>query len=124
MSSPSTVSDSHSGQDSPQFSRLPVIIGLVLAVVLGVGVLIGARIVSDRAGNVPVAMTPLPAPEADSPECSQLIESLPDELVGHDRADISSEHFTTTHKAEDGTEYYTINIYNTSRTGLVLKWEE
>jgi 1,4-alpha-glucan branching enzyme len=43
---------------------------------------------------------------------------------GHDRADVTSEHFTTTHEAEDGTVYYTINIYNTSRTGIVLKWEE
>ena len=43
---------------------------------------------------------------------------------GHDRADITSEHFTTTHEAEDGTIYHTINIYNTSRTGVVLKWEE
>jgi hypothetical protein len=43
---------------------------------------------------------------------------------GHERADISSEHFTTTHTREDGTEYYTINIYNTSRTGIVLKHNE
>ena len=43
---------------------------------------------------------------------------------GHDRADVASEHFTTTHEAEDGTVYHTINIYNTSRTGVVLKWEE
>ena len=43
---------------------------------------------------------------------------------GHDRADVTSEHFTTTHEAEDGTVYHTINIYNTSRTGVVLKWEE
>ena len=43
---------------------------------------------------------------------------------GHDRADVTSEHFTTTHKAEDGSVYHTIDIYNTSRTGVVLKWEE
>ena len=40
---------------------------------------------------------------------------------GHDRADVTGEHFTTTHRNEDGTEYYTINIYNTSRTGIVLR---
>ncbi len=43
---------------------------------------------------------------------------------GHDRADITSEHFTTTHEAEDGSAYHTIDIYNTSRTGVVLKWKE
>lgn len=66
-----------------------MIIGLVLAVVLVIGVLVGARIVSDRAGTVPVAMSPLPAPLAESAECTQLIESLPDGLLGHDRADIA-----------------------------------
>jgi 1,4-alpha-glucan branching enzyme len=40
---------------------------------------------------------------------------------GHDRADVEGEHFTTTHVADDNTEYYTINIYNTSRTGIVLR---
>ena len=40
---------------------------------------------------------------------------------GHDRADVTGEHFTTTHRNEDGTEYYTISIYNTSRTGVVLR---
>jgi 1,4-alpha-glucan branching enzyme len=43
---------------------------------------------------------------------------------GHDRADVAGEHFTTTHKREDGSEYYTINIYNTSRTGIVLRLSE
>ena len=40
---------------------------------------------------------------------------------GHDRADVTGEHFTTTHRNEDATEYYTISIYNTSRTGVVLR---
>jgi 1,4-alpha-glucan branching enzyme len=43
---------------------------------------------------------------------------------GQERAEVESEHFTTTHTREDGSEYYTINIYNTSRTAFVFKWEE
>ena len=43
---------------------------------------------------------------------------------GLGRAEVEGEHFTTTHQREDGSEYYTINIYNTSRTGVVFKWEE
>ena len=43
---------------------------------------------------------------------------------GLERADIGGEHFTTTHKREDGSEYYTIKMYNTSRTGVVFKWEK
>ena len=53
-----------------------------------------------------------------------LFSSDEERFGGHNRADIGGEHFTTTHKAEDGTEYYTIEIYNTSRTGVVFKWEE
>ena len=55
---------------------------------------------------------------------SVLLSSDEERFGGHGRADAGGEHFTTTHKAEDGTIYHTITIYNTSRTGLVLKWEE
>ena len=53
-----------------------------------------------------------------------LMSSDEERFGGLGRADVRSEHFTTTHTAEDGTVYHTITIYNTSRTGLVLKWEE
>ena len=53
-----------------------------------------------------------------------LLSSDEERFGGHQRAEAGSEHFTTTHKREDGSEYYTINIYNTSRTAMVLKWEE
>ena len=43
---------------------------------------------------------------------------------GQERAELECEHFTTTHVREDGAEYYTINIYNTSRTAFVFKWEK
>jgi hypothetical protein len=52
------------------------------------------------------------------------ISSDEERFGGHERAAIQSEHFTTTHKGEDGSEYYTINIYNTSRTAMIFKWEE
>src|SRR5690606_35844194 len=37
----------------------------------------------------PVAMSDLPAPLADSPECADFIAGLPDELIGHDRAEVA-----------------------------------
>jgi 1,4-alpha-glucan branching enzyme len=55
---------------------------------------------------------------------SVLFSSDEKRFGGHERAEAASEHFTTTHLREDGTEYYTISIYNTSRTGIVLKYEE
>ena len=33
-------------------------------------------------------MSDLPAPLADSPECASFLDTLPDELIGHDRAEI------------------------------------
>ncbi len=72
-----------------QFSRTPAYVALGVAVVLVLGVLIGARVVSDRAGDLPVAVSPLPAPLAESAECSTLVDALPDELIGHERAEIA-----------------------------------
>lgn len=80
-----------SSADSPQLSRsgqTVIYLSLGLALLLVVGVLVGAKIFFDRAGNQPVAMSPLPGPATDSPECAQLIENLPDEVLGHDRAEI------------------------------------
>ena len=53
-----------------------------------------------------------------------LMSSDEERFGGLGRADVESEHFTTMREAEDGTTYHTIDIYNTSRTALVLKWEE
>lgn len=78
-----------SSSDTPQFSRTPVYVSLGLAILLIIGALVGARIISDRATNQPVGMSSLPAPLADSAECSQLVEDLPNKLVGHDRATIA-----------------------------------
>jgi len=53
-----------------------------------------------------------------------LLSSDHERFGGHGRTQHASEHFTVTHKREDGSEYYTISIYNTSRTAMVFKWEE
>lgn len=78
-----------SSSDTPQFSRTTIYVSLGLAILLIVGALLGARIISDRASNQPVGMSALPAPLAESQECTQLVEDLPDSLVGHDRATIA-----------------------------------
>ncbi|QGU04453.1 DUF3515 domain-containing protein [Corynebacterium comes] len=70
-------------------SRTAIYLALVLAVALVLGVVIGAKLVFDRAAKQPVSMSDLPAPLADSRECSDFIAGLPDELIGHDRAEIA-----------------------------------
>ncbi|WIM68722.1 DUF3515 domain-containing protein [Corynebacterium breve] len=74
--------------DELQFNRTPVYISLGLALALVLAVIVGAKVYFDRLTNQPVAMTPLPAPDAESAECASLLESLPDELLGHKRAEL------------------------------------
>lgn len=71
-----------------EFNRTPVYISLAIALALVVGVLFGAKWFFDQATNQPVAMGPVDAPDADSPECQALIDELPGELLGHDRAEL------------------------------------
>ena len=56
---------------------------------LVLGVVVGAKVVFERAAQQPVGMSDLPAPLAGSPECASFIDSLPDDLLGHDRAEIA-----------------------------------
>lgn len=70
-------------------SRTFVAISLVLAAVLVVGVLAGAKVYFNRVALQPVSMPELPSPEADSPECSSLVDALPDVVGGHRRAELA-----------------------------------
>lgn len=73
----------------PQINRTTIYISLGLAVLLVLGVLVGARVYFQRVALQPVAMTELPAPEADSPECAAIIDDLPDTLAGLKRAELA-----------------------------------
>lgn len=69
-------------------NKTPIVIALVLSLLLTAGVLVGARVLLGPAGQQQVAMSTLPAPEAESTECAALIESLPGSAFGHTRAQI------------------------------------
>lgn len=73
----------------PQINRTAIYASLALAILLVLGVTIGARVYFNRVALQPVAMTEIPAPMADSPECSTLIDTLPATLLGHPRAEIA-----------------------------------
>lgn len=72
-----------------EFRRTPILIALVLGLILVVGVLIGAKATFSNAAHQPVAMGAIDSPEAQSPECAELIENLPEELGGKPRAEIA-----------------------------------
>lgn len=73
----------------PQINRTTIYVSLGLAVLLVLGVLVGARVYFQRVALQPVAMTELPAPEADSPECAAFVDELPDTLAGLKRAELA-----------------------------------
>lgn len=78
-----------SADNSHQFSRTPVFLALGLAVLLVLGVLFGARFVSEQAGRQPVQISELPGTNSDHPECAPLLAKLPDEIAGLHRAELA-----------------------------------
>lgn len=77
-----------SADNSSQFNRTAIIVALGLAIVLVIGVLLGARVVSDQAASQPVQLGELPGGNPDHPACAPLIDELPEEAAGLDRAEI------------------------------------
>lgn len=72
-----------------QFNRSAIYIALGLSIALVVGVLVGAKVVDERTELEPVAISPVPSDEADSPECAAFVDALPDSFQGHDRAKVA-----------------------------------
>lgn len=73
---------------APPMNKTLIYVSLGLALALVVGVLVGSKVVMQKLNNQPVSLSELPSPMADSAECAQLVESLPDELAGHRRAEL------------------------------------
>ncbi|NNO10432.1 DUF3515 family protein [Corynebacterium sp. zg910] len=70
-------------------NRTAIAISLGLALLLVIGAVVGARIYFNQVALQPVAMTDLPAPQADSQACASLIGDLPSDLHGHPRAELA-----------------------------------
>lgn len=73
----------------PQINRTAIAISLGLALLLVLGAVVGARVYFNKVALQPVAMTDLPAPEADSQACASLLDDLPSDLHGHPRAELA-----------------------------------
>lgn len=69
--------------------KTPLYLALALAILMVVGVLIGAKLVYSKAAHQPVAMSALDSPDASSAECAAVLDALPAKLQGHKRADIA-----------------------------------
>ncbi len=75
--------NSQAGDGPP---RAVLIAALALAVAGIVGVLVVAAVMQRSPTQDPVAVTSVPAPQAESPECRSLLDALPQELGGYRRA--------------------------------------
>jgi hypothetical protein len=71
-------------EDGPP--RAALIAALVIAVGAVIAVLIVATVLQRAPAQEPVAITEVPAPQADSPECRALVDALPDRLGDYRRA--------------------------------------
>ena len=75
----------------PRTSRWMLIAAVILPVILIAGVLIGARIVIGDSANPQrseLSVVGLPSPDADSPECVEVMSDLPDSLGDAERVDL------------------------------------
>jgi hypothetical protein len=71
--------------------RHPAVIATAVAlpVALVIGVIVAAVLMSRSAGDEPVALSTIPAPQAESESCRTLIEALPDAVGDYQRAPLA-----------------------------------
>lgn len=65
-----------------QGNRRRAAIALALAVLLALGVIVGAKMYQDSQARKPVLLSSPELPDEDSPECAALLDRLPDRLGG------------------------------------------
>lgn len=75
--------------DTTKSRNFAAIIGLVLALLLVVGVLVGSKTIDFRANHQPVALTDLGLADAASEACTQVVAALPDQVLGLDRTPLA-----------------------------------
>jgi hypothetical protein len=77
--------NSQTGDGPP---RAALIAALVIAVGSVIAVLVVAATLQRSPAQQPVAITEIPAPEADSPQCRALVDELPDQFGDYRRAEV------------------------------------
>ncbi len=79
------MSSSRTETPASDIPRRPIIIALMLSILLTIAVLVGTKWLFGD-GRDPVALSELPSDQADSAECSALIDALPESLNGLKKA--------------------------------------
>ena len=72
-----------------QFNRTAIIVSLGIAIALVVGVLFGTKYYFDNVARQPVSVGAVDSPDASSPECAEMIDNVPDTLMGEKRSEIA-----------------------------------
>lgn len=67
-----------------------IAVAVVLPVLLVVGVIVAAVVAGRSPAREPIALGPVPAPTAGSPECAALMRDLPADLGDYTRAELAS----------------------------------
>jgi hypothetical protein len=78
--------------EQPHLQHRPALIAIAVAlpVALVVGIVVVAAVLAGRIPDrAPVSLTTVPAPQADGPQCTQLIAALPDELGDYSVAQLA-----------------------------------
>lgn len=82
---PAVPADQASDNTTPRFF---IFLALALGVIFVVGVLGGAKVISDRNTYSTVTMGPVDAPQADSPQCRDISAAFPDKASGFRKVDV------------------------------------
>jgi len=73
----------------PRRSPALIATAIALPVALLVGVVVAAVMVSNTPVNAPVGLGPVPAPDAESASCADLLAALPEDLGDYRRAELA-----------------------------------
>ena len=71
-----------------QFNRPAIYISLGLSLALVVGVLFGTKYYFENVARQPVSVSAIDSPDASLPVCAELVENLPDRIMGQKRSDL------------------------------------
>lgn len=87
---PMPDSEHTAAENQPSQQRHPAVIATAIAlpIALIIGLIVAAVIANRNPASGPVALGTVPAPNSGSPECQNLIDTLPDELGEFHRAEL------------------------------------
>lgn len=71
-----------------QFNRPAIYVSLGLSLALVLGVLFGTKYYFENVARQPVSVSAIDSPDASLPECAELVENLPERMMGQKRSEL------------------------------------